>query len=1113
MLFFALAPALRATHFSGGEIYYECLGNDNYELTFIIYRDCAGIQLDPQVDVDISSPCGSYQLTLNTPNGVELSQLCDLELPNSSCNGGTLPGIEQYEYTATINLQPCDFWTISWAENYRNGAIVNLQDPDSQPMYLEAQLDNTVDNCNNSPQFTNIASPYVCLNYPVNYSYGVFDTDADSLTYTLIDAMTNGGAPIPYVAPYTGVEPIPGIAVDPNTGLLTFTPTLAGNWVVVVRVDQFDAQGNWIGSVLRDMQFIAYPCSNIPPDPTTGTIANLSGDANMLGPDQIQVCESGSFCFDFTISDVNASNILDATTNVQQNLPGATFSFSGTNPITCTVCWTASQGTAGFFPFIVTVDDGACPIPGFQTYVYSVEVLEGLFADIQTVDESCAGNGDGSATVTVTAGTGPYQYDWDTGDNTSSITAGAGTYTLTVSDANGCVAAPLYATINEAAQPSEAEAGPDLVGCMGDNSIMLQGNATNGTGTWSGGAGVFNGTWPNIAYTPDPTDFVNGGVQLYLTANGDPACPSDQDSTWLELSNAFLNTQVLATDVLCNGQSTGSAQFSPANPGLSYQWNDPNQQTTAVAGNLLAGNYTLMVSDQLGCDSTYNVVVAEPPALVVNTQIMEPLCYGQNSGSASAVVSGGTQPYNYQWGANAGGQNTPSAMNLGEGSYLITVLDANGCSQQATADVTAPLPLDLAANVPDTVCAGQPITMTATATGGTGALDINWVGIGSGSPITHSFNAAQTVVVSVSDANGCAGPVLNFPVGVLDLNLADLSAFGDTTVCEGGNAVVSASVSGYSGDLYYTWPQLGLNGPGPFTVPVLVSQTVDVNVSDVCGNTLTDQVSLDLEVAPQVVLPTVLAEGCAPLIVLFPDLGLPGALTYEWALGDGATSNEPTPEHTYNAGTYNAELTVTTPAGCTSSSNGGGLILAHQPPVAAFIANPWATTIDDADIEFTDQSTGNIVQYDWDFGDGAWSDLQNPAHTYQSINIFPVELWVQDANGCVDSTIRHVEITPVYDITIPNAFTPDPNGGGGFWDPENLDNDVFYPFLEYVDEYRMRIYNRWGELIFESEDLAYGWDGTYRGNLSPQDVYVYKLWVKFIDGKEVDRKGDITLLR
>ncbi|MBK7268923.1 MAG: hypothetical protein IPI07_05245 [Flavobacteriales bacterium] len=99
-----LGLSAKATHISGGEIYYDCLGNNQYEVTLIVYRDCFGVQLDNQVTVDFQSPCDTLSVTLNTPQPVELSQLCGLQLPNSTCNGGNLPGIEQYTYTTVVTL-------------------------------------------------------------------------------------------------------------------------------------------------------------------------------------------------------------------------------------------------------------------------------------------------------------------------------------------------------------------------------------------------------------------------------------------------------------------------------------------------------------------------------------------------------------------------------------------------------------------------------------------------------------------------------------------------------------------------------------------------------------------------------------------------------------------------------------------------------------------------------------------------------------------------------------------------------------------------------------------------------------------------------------------------
>ena len=298
-----LSLGARATHISGGEIYWDCLGGNQYRITLIVYRDCAGINLDPSYDLPITSPCGSTTVHVSTPGGTEISQLCSQQLPNSTCNGGNLPGTQEYVYTGVVTLAPCDHWTISWTKNWRNNAIVNLQAPGSQLIYIEATLNNVVAPCDDSPHFTNLAIPFVCLGYPITYSYGAYDAEGDSLVYSLIGARTTNGAAIPYVVPFTPSQPIPGITLDPQTGQLNFTLNVAGDWVVVVQVDIYDANGNHIGTVMRDMQFIAYPCSNDPPDPATGTIGNTTGNATQTGPRALQVCENGDFCFDMVISD------------------------------------------------------------------------------------------------------------------------------------------------------------------------------------------------------------------------------------------------------------------------------------------------------------------------------------------------------------------------------------------------------------------------------------------------------------------------------------------------------------------------------------------------------------------------------------------------------------------------------------------------------------------------------------------------------------------------------------------------------------------------------------------------------------------------------------------
>lgn len=1356
VLFVLFASTARATHISGGEIYYDCLGGNQYRITLVVYRDCAGINLDASYQLDVESPCGNKTMTVSTPGGVEISQLCDLELPNSTCNGGNLPGIQQYIYTGTVTLTPCDSWTISWTRNWRNGAIANLVNPGDKNVYIEAKLNNVAAPCDNSPRFTNTAIPYVCAGYPISYSYGVYSSGNDSLTYTFISAMNTNAVPLPYVTGYNGTQPISGITLDQQSGQVNFTLNQIGNWVVVVRVDSYDAAGNWIGSVMRDMQFIAYPCSNIPPDPGTGTVDGLSGQSTQTGPRSIEICESGNFCFDAVISDPNPDNILTATSNVTQNLPGATFSFSGTNPITCHVCWTGIPDANGFFPFIINVDDGACPIPAQQAYVYSIHVLPGIsYSGPVITDESCLGSGDGSASVAVDVGLAPFHYIWSTGDTTAGIIAGPGDYTVTISDGNGCVNGPIDATIGPGPPPGVAHAGPDLVACQGELPVMLNGSVTNAPGgSWSGGYGTFTGTGLSVSYMPTAAEIAGGSLDLYLATTGESPCGTARDTVHITFSNNFSAAGIGSTDLLCSGNADGTAFFTPNSPAFTYLWNDPAAQTTATATGLTAGSYNVLVKDIDGCDTTMSVLVTAPAALsIASLDVVDEQCAGNGDGSISASITGGTAPYHYswsngdttammhagagtytlsvtdangcaaaqgsasvhavgqpneahagddliacfgtlpvqvqgsvinadggtwsggngafngtglqqsymptsaeilangvdliltttgnstcppdqdtvhitlptsffgaatsgtplacandnsgaahftpddpaftylwsdpaaqttstaiglaggtysvqvtdnfgcdttatvqiaepaplsaadvlgtapacadgstgtamvvpaggtpdytfQWSGNTGNQATATATGLAAGAFTVVVTDANGCQAQATVTLTAPAPITLAAQVDDTVCVNVPVPLTAQATGGAGGYTITWSGIGSGDSLAFSFPASQTVTVSVTDQSGCPGPVHSYSVTVLNLGLATLHTAGDTAFCAGGTAQASAWVTGYPGTTTLTWPELGETGNGPFSVQATQNRTLTVTATDACANTLQGSIAITVETPPSITLPPVIAEGCAPLTVHFPSGLANQPVSYLWHFGDGGTSTSMAPVHVYQAGNFSVSLTVVTPLGCTADALNTGAVYAYALPTAAFTANPWETDADHADVQFTDQSTGPISAWSWTFGDGGYSIDPDPAHHYLEPGSWNISLQVTDEHGCSASADHIVLVNPVYDVTIPNAFSPNPNGGGGgSWDPSDLSNDVFYPFIRFVKDFRMRVFNRWGELVFESNDVKTGWDGYYKGQISPQDVYVYQVWVRFLDNKEVQRTGDLTLFR
>ncbi|MBK8498721.1 MAG: SprB repeat-containing protein [Flavobacteriales bacterium] len=808
----AAALNTHATHFSGGEIYWDCLGNNQYLITMVVYRDCAGINVDPNVTLQLQSPCGNSSVVVSTPGGTEISQLCGAELPNSTCNGGSLPGIEQYIYTATVTLAPCDYWTISYTNIYRNNAIVNLQNPGTQRTYIRATINTLAMNpCNDSPQFSNTAIPYVCMGYPITYSFGAYDPEGDSLSYTLIDAMGINGAPIPYVAPNTGLQPIPGLTLDPVTGQVNFILNTQGNWVVVVQVNHY-VNGVLVGTIMRDMQFVAYPCGNDPPDPTTGLIQNLSGTAVQLGPRAIQVCESGNFCFDFVISDPNLPNVLDAFSNIGQNLPGATFTFNGFNPITCTVCWNATPNTSGFFPFIVNVDDGACPIPAFQTYVYSVTVIPGLYGGITTTNEACVGTGNGTATASVTAGTAPFTYAWNTGATTPSITGPSGSYTVTMTDANNCVSPPYTGVINVTSQPNIANAGPDAIGCVASGAIALNGSVTNATGgAWSGGAGVYSGAWPNIGYTPTSAEINTGSMVQTLTTTGNGGCPPDTDSMVLTLVNSFANVTVSPTNALCNGGATGSATVSPATPGFTYAWNTNPVQSLPTAINLTAGNYSVTITDGFNCQTTLTTTVGQPAAVTLANLIsVDETCAGSGNGGATATGGGGTAPYSYTWSNGATG---PTII-AGAGSYTVSVTDANGCiPATGIATISAAAQPNQANAGADLVgCIGSfPIALSGTVvnatggswSGGTGSFTGAWPNVSYTPSASDILNNGATLTLNTVGNTNC--PSVSDQVFInIPNSFANASVTPTDALCFGasnGSVSFSPTTPGFS----YAW--------------------------------------------------------------------------------------------------------------------------------------------------------------------------------------------------------------------------------------------------------------------------------------------------------------------
>ena len=163
-------------------------------------------------------------------------------------------------------------------------------------------------------------------------------------------------------------------------------------------------------------------------------------------------------------------------------------------------------------------------------------------------------------------------------------------------------------------------------------------------------------------------------------------------------------------------------------------------------------------------------------------------------------------------------------------------------------------------------------------------------------------------------------------------------------------------------------------------------------------------------------------------------------------------------------------------------------------------------------VTFTSTSSPGV--HYWNFGDNETSNERDPVHNYVDTGNYSVSLRVVDSNGCENEISETVFITPYFSVAIPNAFTPNPNGSsGGRYDKTGQNNYVFWPVTEGVTQYELLIFNRWGELIFTSNDHDIGWDGYYRGRVVPQEVYVWKLDITWENGQTFEGHGDVTVFR
>lgn len=561
----------------------------------------------------------------------------------------------------------------------------------------------------------------------------------------------------------------------------------------------------------------------------------------------------------------------------------------------------------------------------------------------------------------------------------------------------------------------------------------------------------------------------------------------------VKLTAPALNTPVPApspitgTSPMCIG---GTQTLSiVATPNTTYTWSGlpagasfttPNGTAANSIGinwgTAAPGTYTISVIGSTtvcgvptaGAPRTISIILTASPQITIsgNTNI----CAG---GSTQLSASGATT---FAWDNGLGVGNNFTVNPVVTTTYNV-VGSSGTCVSNASVTVTvSPAPLITIVSSANSVCPGGTVTLTAS-----GATTYNWqpspdLSALTGATVTATVTTQATYSVT-GTVNGCQGAASK----TISIDPAPIvNAGNDVTVCAGNPVTLTAN-----GADNYVWDNGVINGT-PFTPTQTQTYTVTGITNGGC--TATDQVTVTIEDAPAASFSSDIQSGCLPLSVQFANTSTNG-VTYDWDFGDGTSSTEAVPSHIFlDAGCKNISLKATSANGCTNTMTIPNYICNIPNPTAAFAINPNELDESNPQANMVNNSE-NATSYLWNFGDMATSTDESPSHTFAVIPAgnYIVTLVAYNADGCSDTArvILPFSESPVY--YVPNAFTPDGNEM----------NQTFQPvFTSGINpyKYKLHIYNRWGEQIFESNDPKIGWDGvSVAGTIVPDGIYIWKI--------------------
>ncbi|MDB5272579.1 MAG: large protein [Chitinophagaceae bacterium] len=682
--------------------------------------------------------------------------------------------------------------------------------------------------------------------------------------------------------------------------------------------------------------------------------------------------------FNFTITQPTAIAVTSSITNVSCNggNNGAITLSSvsgGTGPYT--FLWSTgavSQNIGGLTvgAYSVTITDAnGCP----KVFNFTVTQPTVIAVTSSVTNISCNGGNNGAITLsTVSGGTGPYTFLWSTGavsQNIAGLTIGA--YSVTITDANGC---PKVFNFN-VTQPAPISVTSSItnVSCNGGNNGAITLTSV------SGGTAPYTFLWSNGAVSQNVSGLIAGAYSVTITDTD--GCPQVLNFTITQPTAITATSSI--TNASCNGGSNGAITLTTVSGGTgpyTFLWS--NGAVSQNVSGLIAGAYSVTITDANGCPKVFNFTITEPTAIAVTSSITNVSCNGGNNGTITlSSVSGGTGPYTFLWSTGAISQNVSG---LTAGLYSVTVTDANGCPKVFNFTVTQPAPITITSSITNVSCNGGSngaITLT-TISGGTAPYTFLW----STGALSQNISGliAGAYSVTITDASGCPGQLFNFTV-TQSASIAVTSSFTNVT-CNGGNngTITLAAVSGGTAPYTFLWS----NGAVSQNVSGLIAGVYSVTVTDAnaCFQIFNFTIS---EPAPIAITSSITDASCNGgnngVITLSSVSGGTGPYTFLW--NTGATTQN---VNGLSAGAYS--VTITDANSCLQVFN----FNVNQP-------TPIVITSSITNTSCNGGNNGSITLSSVSGGTGPYTFLWSTGAISQNVSGLTAGAYsvtVTDANGC-----------------------------------------------------------------------------------------------------------------